>query len=68
MILLSNVEILFQLITNFIYNNKKAKADIAIHSLAPVVHKLWPWCIMKPSLLLITLKMVSTFSHSCEQG
>ncbi|KAK6637908.1 hypothetical protein RUM44_008330 [Polyplax serrata] len=66
--LLQDVENLFQLLTNFTYNNEKTKTEVANRYLTVVVHKLWPWCLMKESLQVVTLKMLCTFTYNCSQA
>ena len=42
--------------------------DVANRDFSIVVHKLWPWCVTKQSLLLVTLKMLCTYTNDCFQG
>lgn len=66
--LLLEVETLFQLLSNFAYNNEATQNEISNGALSVVVHKLWPWCVIKPSLQITTLKMLCTVTHNSNEG
>ncbi|KAK7790266.1 hypothetical protein R5R35_012635 [Gryllus longicercus] len=59
------VNLLFSLLTNFLYNAPDVKVAAVGASLADTIHKLWAWCYILPTLLSDTLKLLCTFTTYC---
>lgn len=65
---LSEMENLIALVTNFMVQSYDVKYALSILGLTDILHKLWVWCIVQKSHLINTLRLLCTFSTDCIPG
>ncbi|XP_014215575.1 rotatin [Copidosoma floridanum] len=63
--LIMEVDSLYVMLMNFMYDSKEAKEIFAKAGLADVVHKLWAYTSMNRQTLVTSLKLLSNFTSDC---
>lgn len=66
--LLRDIDSIYVLLMNFMYDSEEAKEVYAKAGLADIIHKLWTHSSQDKKLLIGTLKLLSTFTSNCKEG
>ncbi|KOC59425.1 Rotatin [Habropoda laboriosa] len=63
--LLLDLNPIFILIMNFMYDSTKVKESFTKAGLADVLHKLWAWITLNKTVLSTALKLLATYTTKC---
>ena len=66
--LLQEIDSIYIMLMNFMYDSVEAKEIFAGIGLADIIHKLWAYTSLNKKVLITTLKMMSTFTSGCLEG
>ncbi|KAM0726292.1 Rotatin [Formica fusca] len=63
--LLHDVNCIFILLMNFMYEDASVKESLTKEGLADVIHKLWAWIALNKTVSTSALKLLATFTTKC---
>ncbi|KAL6436580.1 hypothetical protein ACFW04_004801 [Cataglyphis niger] len=63
--LLHDVNCIFILLMNFMYEDVSVKENLTKEGLADVIHKLWVWIALNKTVSTSALKLLATFTTKC---
>lgn len=66
--LLHDMNCIFMLLMNFMYEDVCVKESLTKEGLADVVHKLWVWIALNKTVSTSALKLLATFTTKCTLG
>lgn len=66
--LLNDVNAIFTLLMNFMYDSTEVKEVLTKVGLADVLHKLWAWIALNKTISTTALKLLATYTTKCTSG
>ncbi|XP_049956873.1 rotatin [Schistocerca serialis cubense] len=62
---LRDVELLLELLTNFLFGSINVKSEASEAGMADLIHKMWVWFSFQSACLLKALRLMCTFTTDC---